>query len=154
MSKEAFTAGPWEYDNRGGSLWMEDGICFSANLGDIGNGAHIEWLSIIASNGGEIAQVSGPADDSIIDADSDDYLKWPATDEQAIANAHLIASTPELYAVLEWYAENARLARLIHSEGDKGRQALADDGGKKAFDILKKARGEVETNLNKVRGEA
>lgn len=33
---------------------------------------------------------------------------------------------------LEWYGEQARLARLIHSEGDSGRHALAEDGGKRA----------------------
>ena len=33
---------------------------------------------------------------------------------------------------LEWYGEQARLARLIHSEGDAGRHALAEDGGKRA----------------------
>lgn len=33
---------------------------------------------------------------------------------------------------LEWYGEQSRLARLIHSEGDAGRWALAEDGGKRA----------------------
>jgi hypothetical protein len=33
---------------------------------------------------------------------------------------------------LEWYGEQARLARLIHSGGDAGRHALAEDGGKRA----------------------
>lgn len=37
---------------------------------------------------------------------------------------------------LEWYAEHARLCRLIHSEGDKGRSALAADGGKRAREAL------------------
>jgi hypothetical protein len=37
---------------------------------------------------------------------------------------------------LEWYGEQARLARLIHSEGDAGRHALAEDGGKRARAIL------------------
>ena len=37
-----------------------------------------------------------------------------------------------LREALEWYAEQTRLARLIRSEGDKGRNALAADGGKKA----------------------
>lgn len=35
-------------------------------------------------------------------------------------------------AALQWYAENARLCRIIHMEGDKGRYALAEDGGKRA----------------------
>jgi hypothetical protein len=33
---------------------------------------------------------------------------------------------------LAWYGEQARLARLIHREGDAGRHALAADGGKRA----------------------
>lgn len=37
-----------------------------------------------------------------------------------------------LEAELGWYGEQARLARLIHSEGDEGRWALAEDGGKRA----------------------
>lgn len=44
-----------------------------------------------------------------------------------------------LATVLAWYGEQARLARLIHSEGDVGRNALANDGGRKAKDALKKA---------------
>lgn len=34
-----------------------------------------------------------------------------------------------LREALAWYGEQARLARLIHSEGDAGRHALQDDGG-------------------------
>ena len=37
-----------------------------------------------------------------------------------------------LVEALEWYGEQARLARLIHSEGDAGRHALARDGGNRA----------------------
>jgi hypothetical protein len=37
-----------------------------------------------------------------------------------------------LREALKWYGEQARLARLIHSEGDAGRNALAADGGEKA----------------------
>lgn len=37
---------------------------------------------------------------------------------------------------LTWYGEQARLARLIHSEGDAGRNALAADGGKRARQAL------------------
>ena len=44
----------------------------------------------------------------------------------------LRSENARLRAELEWYGEQARLARLIHSEGDKGRHALADDGGKRA----------------------
>jgi len=46
----------------------------------------------------------------------------------------------ELVEALEWYGEQARLARLIHSGGDKGRHALAGDGGERARTALAKAR--------------
>ena len=41
-----------------------------------------------------------------------------------------------LVGALEWYGEQARLARLIHDEGDAGRHALSRDGGKLATDTL------------------
>ncbi len=50
--------------------------------------------------------------------------------------AHARAENKRLIEVLEWYGEQARLCRLIHSEGDKGRNALADDGGKRARALL------------------
>lgn len=40
------------------------------------------------------------------------------------------AEIATLREALEFYGENARLCRLIHSGGDEGRQALSDDGGK------------------------
>lgn len=43
-----------------------------------------------------------------------------------------------LEEALDWYGEQARLARLIHSEGDLGRWALAEDGGKRARNALKR----------------
>jgi hypothetical protein len=48
----------------------------------------------------------------------------------------LQAENARLRDVLEWYGEQARLCRLIHSEGDTGRNALANDGGKKASAAL------------------
>ncbi|MCP4410206.1 MAG: hypothetical protein GY807_21175 [Gammaproteobacteria bacterium] len=42
-----------------------------------------------------------------------------------------------LILVVKWYGEQARLARLIHSGGDKGRHKLSADGGKKAVVIIK-----------------
>ena len=50
----------------------------------------------------------------------------------ATAIRELIEERDRLRAVLEWYGEQARLARLIHSEGDAGRNAIANDGGKRA----------------------
>lgn len=46
-----------------------------------------------------------------------------------------------LRAELEWYGEQARLARLVHSGGDAGRYALADDGGKRARAALAEVGG-------------
>jgi hypothetical protein len=46
----------------------------------------------------------------------------------------------DMEGALEWYGEQARLARLIHAEGDAGRHALADDGGKRARAALTAAR--------------
>ena len=62
--------------------------------------------------------------------------------EQELANAMLMTAATELLEALAWYGEQARLARLIHSEGDKGRQALAADGGEKASAAIRKATGE------------
>jgi hypothetical protein len=41
-----------------------------------------------------------------------------------------------LEKALDWYGENARLARLIHAEGDLGRYNLAHDGGDRARQAL------------------
>lgn len=46
---------------------------------------------------------------------------------------------------LAWYGEQARLARLIHSEGDSGRHALSDDGGKRAAAALAPQPPKAET---------
>jgi hypothetical protein len=48
----------------------------------------------------------------------------------------LSAIAAEVVGTLKWYGEQARLARLIHSEGDAGRHALAADGGKRAAAAL------------------
>ncbi len=42
------------------------------------------------------------------------------------------AQIERLRAALVWYEEQARLCRLLHSAGDKGRQALDADGGSRA----------------------
>ncbi len=52
-------------------------------------------------------------------------------------NAERIKTLEE---ALEWYAEQARLARLIHKEGDAGRHALAGDGGGRARAALAASR--------------
>ena len=66
-------------------------------------------------------------------------LWWEIADDKHKAAAPLRARIASFEATvmglreeLEWYGENARLCRLIHSEGDKGRSALSDDGGNRA----------------------
>lgn len=44
----------------------------------------------------------------------------------------MTAERDRLREALEWYGEQARLCRLIHGEGDAGRQALSNDGGQRA----------------------
>lgn len=61
---------------------------------------------------------------------------YEGTEAEQEANAQLICAAPEMAEALKWYGEQARLARLIHSEGDAGRNALANDGGKRARTIL------------------
>ena len=61
---------------------------------------------------------------------------------EAIKDAQAAA---ELVEALRWYGEQARLARLIHSEGDAGRHALAADGGEKARAALSRAPGTTVT---------
>ena len=46
------------------------------------------------------------------------------------------ARAAEIREALAWYGEAARLCRLVHSGGDVGRHALADDGGKRARALL------------------
>lgn len=52
------------------------------------------------------------------------------------ANRQEAGEVERLREELAWYGEQARLARLIHSEGDAGRHALAEDGGKRAQAVL------------------
>ena len=51
----------------------------------------------------------------------------------------LNAEVKRLREALEWYGEQSRLARLIHSEGDQGRHNIAADGGHKARAALSRS---------------
>jgi hypothetical protein len=53
-------------------------------------------------------------------------------DEAAVLIEALSHDRKVMREALGWYGEQARLARLIHSEGDAGRNALAADGGNRA----------------------
>ena len=55
--------------------------------------------------------------------------------------AHVFAAAPAMLEALRWYEEQSRLARLIHSEGDKGRNAIANDGGQRARAAIAAAGG-------------
>jgi hypothetical protein len=66
-------------------------------------------------------------------------------DGKPVVEASVEAENERLREALEWYAEQTRLCRLIHSEGDIGRQALADDGGKKAREALSPAKESVKS---------
>lgn len=52
------------------------------------------------------------------------------------------AQLAEARELLRWYGKQARLCRLIHSEGDAGRAALSEDGGKNARAFLSRTGGE------------
>lgn len=56
--------------------------------------------------------------------------------QEAVTMADLEAENKALRAVLQWYEKQASLCRLIHSEGDAGRNALSADGGFRARAIL------------------
>ena len=55
---------------------------------------------------------------------------------QAAEITALRAEVERSRGALEWYGEQARLCRLTHSEGDKGRFALNEDGGERARQAL------------------
>lgn len=57
------------------------------------------------------------------------FEEWLINLAQPHPGAALLAERDRLRKALEWYAEQARLCRLVHSEGDSGRNALANDGG-------------------------
>jgi hypothetical protein len=64
----------------------------------------------------------------------DEALAALAVQEATIAE--LRERNARFEAALHWYGWNARLCRLIHSEGDVGRNALAADGGERARRLL------------------
>ena len=76
-------------------------------------------------------------------------LRWEYSRQDRAAITALPAADPladprvqALVEALDWYREQARLARLIHSEGDAGRHALQADGGKRAAAALAAFKGD------------
>ena len=105
------------------------GICYSVRLGTDGVfrwqvGYMGTWIE-------EITQESAKA------AAESDY-------EARIRSMLVVQSSPDVAALVDalgWYAEQSRLCRLIHSEGDAGRNALQADGGEKARAALARVKG-------------
>jgi hypothetical protein len=64
-----------------------------------------------------------------------EYTCTDISHAQEMQQAH--AWIAEMAETLKWYGEQARLARLMHSEGDDGRHAISMDGGKRARAALK-----------------
>lgn len=80
-----------------------------------------------------------PGDARIIRERIQDWLRRDAVADAAAAKLMSIDDRiAKLEAELSWYGEQTRLCRLIHSEGDAGRHALAADGGKRARQVLQK----------------
>lgn len=83
----------------------------------------------------DVAEIQGP------------NFRFMYRDWQKLTEFHWIAPVPPpdvvygLVAALEWYEQQTKAARLIHSGGDAGRQALARDGGDKARAALQRYRG-------------
>ena len=62
-------------------------------------------------------------------------MLWTTQDVENVLK--MAERVTKLETALAWYGEQSRLCRLIHSEGDPGRHALAADGGKRARDAFK-----------------
>lgn len=70
------------------------------------------------------------ADASRLKAANDMLLRNMAEKDTELAR--LREELARVNEALEWYGDQARLARLIHSGGDAGRHALQEDGGTRA----------------------
>jgi hypothetical protein len=67
--------------------------------------------------------------DEIADATDND---WRNGETLCSRVQRIVAERDRLREELAWYGEQARMCRLISSEGDPGRHALQADGGKRA----------------------
>ena len=91
------------------------------------------------------AELKRLAEGAEVTLDPSEALKPVYTFLAAANPARIIALVDEverLRGALAWYGEQARLARLIHGEGDAGRNALAADGGTRARQALTTGEGE------------
>lgn len=100
MSENKHTPGPWSFSEEDSSYWIENGMSVSGALRLSSEEYHIESLVIAGPNGQPLARVDGPADESVVDNDQPDYLSWPVADDEALANANLIAAAPDLFDAL------------------------------------------------------
>lgn len=111
------TPGPWEIDDDSQRI---DGI-----------GA-VRMYRVVAPSGAVVVEFSNSGCNEIVYEDDGEGC-GVHYDEQAMANAALIAAAPELYEALAWMVE--------HDETDSETGFYAD-GLKRAVAALAKARGE------------
>lgn len=101
----------------------------------------IEFCNLAAGEGITIDNLS-PEDFLFDYSDATGYEDWCTISDYVIDQIMRDGREIErLREVLTWYGEQARLARLIHREGDDGRIALSADGGGRARAALS---GEAE----------
>ena len=84
------------------------------------------------------AWMSAALDDrNVCDEMKEDIQSWFAVKDTLLSALEQVLGESERRGeALAWYGEQARLARLIHSEGDEGRRKLAEDGGERARTAL------------------
>lgn len=124
---EAVERGPWE---RWGSSVMAKGS---------NNTLVMCYPNIIADNepGKDLAAHIARCDPQTIAELCTRVLEAEAKLETVYAVAdERLARIKVLEEALRWYGEQTQLAKLIHSEGDSGRNALAKDGGDRARKAL------------------
>jgi len=92
---------------------------------------------------GEMVRVEIPKDERPDEPHDGIFCRDETIKLQDEAIERLRSLLKEAGEALDWYGEQTRLCRLIHSGGDAGRNALADDGGSIARTVLSKIKGEA-----------
>lgn len=110
---EKWTKGPWEYDNRGSSVWQTEGKKDGCMVADVRGWGYLTGLA----SPGKV-----PEHEAI---------------EIMDANGRLIAAAPELYAALE------RIYGLLLMSDRDGECRITEEDGAMADAALRKVRGEL-----------